>query len=68
MRLTDSQIVAGLGNPNLHVREVVADYLEDCGRTQADITRRLIAAVDQFGWGARTTTRHRKTCAGIWPA
>jgi hypothetical protein len=50
MRLTESEIVAGLSHPNLHVREVVAEYLEDCGRTQADITRRLVAAVDQFGW------------------
>ena len=50
MRLAEADIVAGLGHSSLHVREVVAEYLDDCGRTQTDITRHLIAAVERFGW------------------
>ncbi|HEY3394304.1 MAG TPA: SEC-C metal-binding domain-containing protein [Lacipirellulaceae bacterium] len=50
MRLAEAEIIAGLGHPSIHVREVVADYLEDCGRTQVDVTRQLIAAVERFGW------------------
>lgn len=50
MRLAEADIVAGLRHSNLHVREVVVAYLEDCGRTQADITRHLVEAVNQFGW------------------
>jgi hypothetical protein len=50
MRLPESDIIAGLQHPSVFVRETVAEYLVDCHRTQADVTRPLIAAVEQFGW------------------
>src|SRR5690242_20247656 len=50
MRLDESKIIAGLCDPSIFVREVAAQYLEDCGRTQVDVTRQLVAAVVQFGW------------------
>jgi hypothetical protein len=59
MRLAEPEIIAGLGHPSIHVREVVAAYLEDCGRTQSDVTRRVIAAVERFGWEEVLEFPHR---------
>ena len=59
MRLSESEIIAGLGHPSMHVREVVVQYLEECGRTQVDVTRQLIAAVERFGWDEVLEYPHR---------
>jgi hypothetical protein len=50
MRLTESEILAGLEHSDVFVRDAVVDYLQDAGRTQADVTRRIVAAVERFGW------------------
>jgi hypothetical protein len=51
MRLPESQIIAGLQNPSIFVRENVVEYLVGCNRAQPDVTRQIIAAIEQFGWG-----------------
>jgi hypothetical protein len=59
MRLPEQEIIAGLQHPSLFVREYVAEYLADCNRTQADVTRLLIAAIEQFGWSEVLQFPHR---------
>jgi hypothetical protein len=59
MRLPESDIIAGLQHPSVFVRETVAEFLVDCHRTQADVTRPLIAAVEQFGWREVLQFPHR---------
>jgi hypothetical protein len=59
MRLSESEIIAGLQHPSLFVREDAAIYLEACGRTQADITPHLIAAIERFGWKDSLEYPHR---------
>lgn len=59
MRLPESEVIAGLQHPSLFVRENVVEYLVDCNRTQADVTRLLIAAVEQFGWRDALQFPHR---------
>lgn len=50
MRLAESEIIAGLHHQSVFVRETVAESLVNCHRTQADVTRPLIAAIERFGW------------------
>lgn len=59
MRLPESEIIAGLQHPSIFVRENVVEYLVDCNRTQPDVTRPLIAAVEQFGWREVLQFPHR---------
>jgi hypothetical protein len=59
MHLPESDIIAGLQHPSVFVRETVAEFLVDCHRTQADVTRPLIAAVEQFGWREVLQFPHR---------
>jgi hypothetical protein len=50
MRLSEPEILAGITHPSGYVREVALRYFEDSFRRQPDVTRQLIAAVEQFGW------------------
>ena len=50
MKLSEDEISNGLMHDNVIVREEVASYLTRTRRVQPDITRKVIQAVDQFGW------------------
>ena len=59
MRLSESQIMEGLRHSNPFVRETVLDYFESCYRTQVDVTRNVVAAIDEFGWQDAFQWPHR---------
>ncbi|MCA9050830.1 MAG: hypothetical protein KDA89_18960, partial [Planctomycetaceae bacterium] len=50
MRLTEQEIMEGLLHPNVWVREEVLRYFSASHRTQPEVTRKVVGAVEQFGW------------------
>ncbi|MEZ6126734.1 MAG: SEC-C metal-binding domain-containing protein [Planctomycetaceae bacterium] len=50
MRLTEQEIMDGLLHPNVWVRDEVLRYFSNSHRTQPDVTRKVVEAVEQFGW------------------
>ena len=50
MRLTEAEILDGLGHENLFVREQMLQCLEQCAADRPDVTARVIAMVERFGW------------------
>lgn len=59
MRLNESEILAGLLHPSVFVRDVVLDYLEDGQCTRAAVTRRVIDAIERYGWQEAFRFPHR---------
>ena len=50
MRLSESEIINGLMHDKVIVREEVVRYFTRTQRVQPDITRKVVQAIDHFGW------------------
>ena len=50
MRLTEKDIIAGLGHPSVHVREPLFDYFEHHPEPTLELTHAVMAVVDKHGW------------------
>ena len=50
MRLSESEIIKGMMHENVTVREEAVRFFTRTHRVQPDITRKVIEAIDHFGW------------------